>query len=57
MADLAQLLQNPPRGDLAKGLEQLRWTVLADGIPSNNDGMVSAASAYSSTFLFPTLFL
>jgi len=49
MADLAQLLQNPPRDDLTKGLEQLRWSVLADGIPSNNDGMVRAANITPST--------
>lgn len=41
VANLAQLLQHgPPRGDVCKGLEELRYTVLADGIPSNSDGIV-----------------
>ncbi len=34
------LLKGPLVGDLTKGLEQLRYTVLLDGIPSNSDGMV-----------------
>ncbi|KAK5150988.1 hypothetical protein LTR04_006689 [Oleoguttula sp. CCFEE 6159] len=33
------LLKGPPGGDLTGGLEQLRYTVLTDGIPSNGDGM------------------
>ena len=47
MASLELLLhKGPPNGngngsgDLAGGLEQLRYTVLSDGIPSNSDGMV-----------------
>lgn len=42
MADLESLLhKGPPNGELIGGLEQLRYTVLTDGIPSNSDGMVS----------------
>lgn len=37
----AFIQQGPPRGDVCKGLEQLRSTVLVEGIPSSNDGMVS----------------
>lgn len=41
MAALDVLLQKgPPNGELAIGLEELRYTVLTDGVPSNNDGMV-----------------
>lgn len=44
MSNLAALLQQAPRGDVGRGLEQLRYTVLVDGIPSNPDGMVAANS-------------
>lgn len=41
MAALDVLLQKgPPNGDLGGGLEELRYTVLTDGIASNSDGMV-----------------
>ncbi|GAB7364428.1 hypothetical protein MBLNU230_g4969t1 [Neophaeotheca triangularis] len=40
MTHLDSFLQRGPRnGDLSQGLEELRRTVLLDGIPSNNDGM------------------
>lgn len=34
------LQKGPVNGDLVAGLEELRRTVLLDGIPSNSDGMV-----------------
>jgi len=37
----ALLLKGPAAGDVVQGLEQLRETVLSNGIPSNNDGLVS----------------
>lgn len=41
MASLELLLhKGPPNGELPGGLEQLRYTVLTDGISSNSDGMV-----------------
>lgn len=41
MTSLEMLLHTgPPDGDITGGLEQLRYTVLTDGIPSNSDGMV-----------------
>jgi cell cycle arrest protein BUB2 len=41
MANLELLLQRgPSSGELNDGLEQLRYAVLTDGIPSNSDGMV-----------------
>ncbi|KAK4987948.1 CDC16 protein [Elasticomyces elasticus] len=33
------LLKGPPNGGRVNGLEQLRYTVLTDGIPSNSDGL------------------
>ncbi|GAB7341318.1 hypothetical protein MBLNU457_7587t1 [Dothideomycetes sp. NU457] len=40
MANLeALLLKGPPGADVVGGLEQLRETVLSNGIPSNSDGM------------------
>lgn len=42
MATLDFLMhKGPPNGDVDGGLEQLRYAVLTDGIPSNSDGMVS----------------
>ena len=42
MANLDTLAhKGPPNGDVVNGLEQLRYAVLTDGIPSNSDGMVS----------------
>ena len=36
-----QLLKNGPiNGDLISGLDELRYKILIDGIPSNSDGMV-----------------
>lgn len=41
MTNLDLFLQKGPRnGDLSQGLDELRRTVLLDGIPSNSDGMV-----------------
>lgn len=34
--------KGPPNGDVDSGLEQLRYAVLTDGIPSNSDGMVGS---------------
>lgn len=35
------LLRNgPPNGDMISGLDELRYKILIDGIPSNSDGMV-----------------
>ncbi|KAI9711392.1 MAG: hypothetical protein M1828_001937 [Chrysothrix sp. TS-e1954] len=39
MAPLSNVFNQGPKGDVCKGLEKLRYTVLVDGIPSNNDGM------------------
>lgn len=56
MTALCHLLQQgPPRGDILKGLEQLRYTILADGIPSNRDGMVCHPSPYPLSPLQPKL--
>ncbi|KAF2186925.1 TBC-domain-containing protein [Zopfia rhizophila CBS 207.26] len=33
------LLKGPPSGDLEGGLNELRFTILTQGIPANNDGM------------------
>jgi len=41
MTSLDTLVLKDPAGDVASGLEQLRYTVLSDGIASNSDGMVS----------------
>ena len=35
------LTKGPPDGDTTAGLDELRRVILLDGIPSNNDGMVS----------------
>ena len=40
MTSLEALLAKGPSGDAEAGLEQLRYTILSDGIPSNSDGMV-----------------
>lgn len=41
MTHLDLLLQKgPPNGELEAGLDELRRTVLLDGIPSTSDGMV-----------------
>jgi len=41
MTHLELLLQKgPPNGELEAGLDELRRTVLLDGIPSTSDGMV-----------------
>lgn len=40
MTNLEALLAKGPSGDAEAGLEQLRYTILSDGIPSNSDGMV-----------------
>jgi len=56
MASLELLLHKGPssgngNNDLAGGLEQLRYTVLSDGIPSNSDGMVSSVFLLSFVVL------
>lgn len=38
----AVLQQGPENGDHLAGLDQLRRVILLDGIPANNEGMVSA---------------
>jgi cell cycle arrest protein BUB2 len=43
MTSLEILLAKGPSGDTEAGLEQLRYTILSDGIPSNSDGMVRDA--------------
>jgi len=52
-ADMASLdvllLKGPPAGDVVGGLEQLRESVLSNGIPSNSDGMVSSRTNILST--------
>lgn len=40
MTSLEALVLRGATGDTAVALEQLRYTVLSDGIPSNGDGMV-----------------
>lgn len=35
------LRKGPQNGELASGLDELRYKILIDGIPSNSDGMVS----------------
>ena len=44
MASLDALLLKGPGADVVGGLDQLRETVLSQGIPSNSDGMVSEYS-------------
>lgn len=44
MTNLEALLAKGPAGDAEAGLEQLRYTILSDGTPSNSDGMVSKQS-------------
>lgn len=34
------LLKGPPNGDIERGLNELRYTILTKGIPANSDGMV-----------------
>lgn len=34
------LRKGPPNGDLVSGLDELRYKILIDGIPSRGDGMV-----------------
>jgi len=52
MANLdALLLKGPPGADVVGGLDQLRETVLSNGIPSNSDGMVSAYKIHSIQWL------
>jgi len=41
MASLDAMLLKGPGADVVGGLDQLRETVLSQGIPSNSDGMVS----------------
>jgi cell cycle arrest protein BUB2 len=42
MAHLDLLLQRGPQnGDVVGGLDEIRRTVLLDGIPANSDGTVS----------------
>lgn len=41
MTSLETLVLKGAVGDVESGLEQLRYTVLSDGIASNSDGMVS----------------
>jgi hypothetical protein len=36
------LRKGPVNGDLVSGLDELRYKILIDGIPSNSDGMVSS---------------
>jgi hypothetical protein len=39
-----QLLRKGPlNGDVVSGLDELRYKILIDGIPSNSDGMVSGS--------------
>jgi len=35
------LLRGPPSGDVEGGLNELRFTILTEGIPANSEGMVS----------------
>lgn len=35
------LLKGPPNGDVEGGLNELRFTILTQGIPANSEGMVS----------------
>jgi hypothetical protein len=41
----AFLLRGPPGGDVTAGLADLRYNVLVNGIPSNQEGMVSLISS------------
>lgn len=38
------LLRGPPAGDLDRGLDELRYSILTKGIPANSDGMVHPTS-------------
>jgi cell cycle arrest protein BUB2 len=40
------LRKGPPNGDIVSGLEELRYKILIDGIPSNSDGMVDTNTAF-----------
>lgn len=42
MTNLELLLQRGPQnGDVSGGLDEIRRTVLLDGVPANSDGTVS----------------
>ena len=40
MPNLDMLLLKGPASGVDEGLNELRWTILADGIPANSEGMV-----------------
>jgi cell cycle arrest protein BUB2 len=44
------LKKGPPNGDMASGLDELRYKILIDGIPSNSDGMVCPSCCNMSRF-------
>ena len=37
------LLKGPPHDNLEAGLDELRYTILTEGVPANNEGMVGCA--------------
>lgn len=49
MTSLETLVVKGPGGDAEAGLEQLRYTVLSDGIASNSDGMVRSLDVNKPT--------
>lgn len=49
MTSLETLVLKGPGGDAEAGLEQLRYTVLSDGIASNSDGMVRSLDVNKPT--------
>jgi hypothetical protein len=44
------LRKGPVNGDLVSGLDELRYKILIDGIPSNSDGMVRSDVAQPSDY-------
>jgi hypothetical protein len=40
------LRKGPPNGDITSGLDELRYKILIDGIPSNSDGMVTIVTPW-----------
>lgn len=53
MADLDQILQRVSNtSNSEERLDELRYTILTQGIPANNEGMVSRAPHTSYTLVF-----
>jgi len=54
-SDLDLFFRRGPAGDIASGLNDLRYRVLVDGIPTNADGAVGAAANCAPYWLTVTV--